>query len=65
MRKGRPDKGARRVEQARRLVPKMIKKDDGTYIPYPTLYGYGMLMVDIFTKLAKVYPIEKKEASHL
>ena len=60
MRAGRHDKRAKRIEQARRLVPTMIKKDDGTYVPYPTLYRYGILMVGIFTKIVKVYPLEKK-----
>ena len=60
MRAGRHDKGAKKIEQARRLVPKMIKKDDGTYVPYPTLYKYGMLMVDISTIIVKVHPLEKK-----
>ena len=64
MRAGRHDKGAKRIEQPRRLVPTMIKKDDGTYVPYPTLYKYGMLMVDIFTKLVKVHPMEKRTRTH-
>jgi hypothetical protein len=65
MRAGRPDKGARRVEQARRVIPTMVKKDDGKYVPQKAPYGYGLLAVDIFTKIVKVEPLLTNDAAAL
>ena len=56
---GRFDRGQKRVDVARGLVPKMKKNEvTGKYEYQKGLYRYGLLLVDIFTKVVQVEPIK-------
>lgn len=57
---GTLDRGQKRLDEARAVVPKMMKTAEGKYKPQPGLKKFGLLVVDIFTKFVAIEPLEKR-----
>jgi len=62
---GTLNRGPRQLEQARAIVPKMLKTAEGKYRKQQGLFTHGLLVVDIFTKFVAVVPLENKAGPSL
>ncbi len=62
---GTLNRGQKRQDEARVIVPKMKKTAEGKYVPQKGLYPFGLLMVDIFTKFMTVVPLKDNKGPAL
>ncbi len=62
---GTLNRGQKRLDEARAIVPKMMKTAEGKYVKQKGLFKYGLLMVDIFTKFVAIVPLENNTGPDL